>query len=161
MARQLTGLSRAHNIADLRALAQRRLPSAIFDYIDGGADDEVTLRRNQTAFSGYEIIPDVLVDVSDIRTSTTLFGQSLAWPLMLSPTGLTGLFHGGAEPAVARATARHGLAYSLSTLGTTKLETFAEVFPGPRIFQIYIHKDRGLTQELVARCKSPDSMVSR
>ena len=146
-------LDRANNIADLRRLARRRLPGPIFDYIDGGADDEVTLERNTSAFSTYEILPDVLNDVSSIRTATSLFGQPVAWPLMLAPTGLTRMFHGDAELAVARAAAKHGLLYSLSTLGTTRLEALAGAFGGPKVFQIYIFKDRGLTAEFVARCK--------
>src|SRR5205085_10384286 len=147
-------LGRANNIADLRKLARRRLPRPIFDYIDGGADDEVTLERNMSAFSNYEIVPDVLTDVSSIRTAATLFGQPVDWPLMLSPTGLTRMFHGDAELAVARAAAKHGLLYSLATLGTTRLEALAQSFGGPKVFQIYIFKDRGLTAEFVARCKA-------
>lgn len=149
----MRALQRANNIADLRALARRRLPRPIFDYIDGGADDEVTLRRNVSAFAEYELVPDVLNDVSRIRTGTRLFGEPAAWPLMLAPTGLTRMFHGHAELAVARAAARHGLLYSLSTMGTTRLEALAEAFGGPKVFQIYIFKDRGLTNEFVARCK--------
>ncbi len=147
-------LERAYNIADLRLMARRRLPRPIFDYIDGGADDEVTLARNMSAFARYELVPDVLVDVSQVRTETTLFGQPAAWPLMLSPTGLNRMFHGDAELAVARAAARHGLPYGLSTLGTTRLEDLARAFGGPKVFQIYIFKDRGLTAEFVARCKA-------
>jgi L-lactate dehydrogenase (cytochrome) len=146
-------LDRAINIADLRQLACRRLPGPIFDYLDGGADDEVTLDRNMSAFSTYELVPDVLTDVSRIRTATSLFGEPVAWPLMLAPTGLTRMFHEDAELAVARAAAKHGLLYSLSTLGTTRLETLAQAFDGPKVFQIYIFKDRGLTAEFVARCK--------
>ncbi len=107
-----------------------------------------------SAFSTYEIVPDVLTDVSSIKTRTTLFGESLDWPLMLAPTGLTRMFHGDAELAVARAAAKHGLLYSLSTLGTTRLEALAQAFGGPKVFQIYIFKDRGLTAEFVARCKA-------
>ena len=146
-------LQRANNVADLRLMAGRRLPRPIFDYIDGGADDEVSLRRNVTAFASYEFVPDVLNDVSTIRTETRIFGQPSRWPLMLSPTGLTRMFHGQAELAVARAAARHGLIYSLSTMGTTRLEELAQAFAGPKVFQIYIFKDRGLTAEFVARCK--------
>ncbi|MET1111650.1 MAG: alpha-hydroxy acid oxidase, partial [Allosphingosinicella sp.] len=149
----MRALRRANNIADLRALARRRLPRPIFDYIDGGADDEVTLRRNVSAFAEYELVPDVLNDVSRIGTGTKLFGERIAWPLMLAPTGLTRMFHGQAELAVARAAASHGLLYSLSTMGTTRLEALAEAFGGPKVFQIYIFKDRGLTHEFVARCK--------
>jgi len=94
-------LKRANNIADLRRLARRALPRPIFDYIDGGSDDEVTLERNMSAFAGYELIPDVLTDVSTIRTATRLFGHSVASPLMLAPTGLTRMFHADAELAVA------------------------------------------------------------
>ncbi|MBY8824930.1 alpha-hydroxy acid oxidase [Sphingomonas colocasiae] len=150
----MSSLSHACNIADLRRIARRRLPRPIFDYIDGGADDEVSLDRNRSAFDGHALVPDALVDVSAIRTATTLFGQPVGSPLMLSPTGLTRMFHGGAERAVARAAARHGLAYALSTMGTTRLEDLAAGFAGPRIFQIYIFKDRGLTAEFVARCKA-------
>lgn len=146
-------LRRANNIADLRKLARRAIPRPIFDYIDGGADDEVTLERNMSAFSRYELIPNVLNDVSTIRTATKLFGQPVAWPLMLAPTGLTRMFHGDAELAVARAAAKHGLLYSLSTMGTTRLEALAEAYAGPKVFQIYMFKDRGLTAEFVARCK--------
>lgn len=146
-------LQRANNLADLRLMASRRLPRPIFDYIDGGADDEVSLRRNVSAFESYELMPDVLNDVSTIRTETRIFGQPSRWPLMLSPTGLTRMFHDHAELAVARAAERHGLIYSLSTMGTTRLEDLAQAVAGPKLFQIYIFKDRGLTAEFVARCK--------
>lgn len=146
-------LRRARNVADLRLIARRRLPRPIFDYIEGGADDEVSLRRNVNAFARYELVPDVLNDVSSIRTDTTIFGQPSRWPLILSPTGLTRMFHGDAELAVARAAARHGLIYSLSTMGTTRIEELAEVSAGPKVFQIYVFKDRGLTAEFIARCK--------
>ena len=146
-------LGRANNIADLRDLARRRLPRPIFDYIDGGADDETSLRWNTAAFSDYALVPDVLKDVSGIRTETTVFGQQVRWPLMLAPTGLNRMFHGDAELAVARAAADHGVLYGLSTLGTTRLEALAEAFRGPKVFQIYVFKDRGLTSEFVARCR--------
>ena len=149
----MTNLARANNIADLRTLARRRLPRPIFDYIDGGADDEITLKRNSSAFSRYELIPDVLTDVSRIRTETNLFGERVKWPLMLSPTGLNRMFHDDAELAVTRAAGKHGLLYGLSTLGTTRIEEIAEAFAGPKVFQIYVFKDRGLTKEFVARCK--------
>jgi L-lactate dehydrogenase (cytochrome) len=146
-------LQRANNVTDLRRMASRRLPQPIFDYIDGGADDEVSLGRNVSAFRNYELLPDVLNDVSTIRTETRIFGQPSRWPLMLSPTGLTRMFHQDAELAVASAAARHGLIYSLSTMGTTRLEELAQAVAGPKVFQIYIFKDRGLTAEFVARCK--------
>lgn len=147
-------LNRAYSIADLRIQARRRLPRPIFDYIDGGADDERALANNAGAFGRYDIVPDVLNDVSTIRTASTLFGQPVSTPLMLAPTGLTRMFHPAAEDAVARAAARHGLAYALSTMGTTRIEEWASAFPGPRIFQIYVFRDRGLTTEFVQRCKA-------
>lgn len=134
-------------------MARQRLPRPIFDYIDGGSDDEWSLRRSKAAFGDYELMPDVLNDVSSIRTTTTIFGEECRWPLMLSPTGLTRMFHSQAELAVARAAARHGLVYALSTMGTTRLEDLAQAFDGPKVFQIYIFKDRGLTAEFVARCR--------
>lgn len=147
-------LDRCINIADVRARARGRLPSPIWDYLDGGADDERSLTRNRAAFAEYEFVPDVLTDISEPRTATKLFGRQLAWPLMLSPTGLTRMFHPAAEPAVARAAASAGVAYGLSTLGTTRLEALAAASDAPKIFQIYIFKDRGLTAEFVDRCKA-------
>lgn len=147
-------LNRAYSIADLRIQARRRLPRPIFDYIDGGADDERALANNAGAFGRYDIVPDVLNDVSTIRTASTLFGQPVSTPLMLAPTGLTRMFHPAAEDAVARAAARHGLAYALSTMGTTRIEDWASAFAGPRIFQIYVFRDRGLTTEFIQRCKA-------
>lgn len=134
-------------------LARRRLPGPIFDYLDGGSDDERSLARNASAFADYEIIPDVLTDVSSIQTATTLFGQPAAWPLMLSATGLTRMFHGSAEPAVARAAAAQAIPYCLSTMGTTRLEDLTSAVRVPSLFQIYVFKDRGLTREFVARCR--------
>lgn len=145
-------LQRAFNVSALRALARRRLPRPIFDYIEGGADDEISVGRNAQAFHDYELVPSVLNDVSSIATQTTLFGQKVRWPLMLSPTGLNRMFHDGAEIAVARAAAKHGIPYSLSTMGTTRLEDIAKI-GGPKIFQIYIFRDRGLTSELIERCR--------
>jgi L-lactate dehydrogenase (cytochrome) len=150
----MSRLDRVFNVADMRRQARRRLPRPIFDYIDGGADDEAALANNADAFVRYQIVPDALVDVSTLRTETRLFGQPAAWPLMLAPTGLTRMFHPGAEAAVARAAARHGLPYALSTMGTTRIEDWARDFAGPRVFQIYVFKDRGLTTEFVQRCKA-------
>jgi len=150
----MSRLDRVFNVADMRRQARRRLPRPIFDYIDGGADDEAALANNADAFGRYQIVPDALVDVSTLRTETRLFDQPAAWPLMLAPTGLTRMFHSGAEAAVARAAARHGLPYALSTMGTTRIEDWARDFAGPRVFQIYVFKDRGLTTEFVQRCKA-------
>ncbi|WP_374275819.1 alpha-hydroxy acid oxidase [Brevundimonas sp.] len=148
----MPSVDQTYSIDDLRALARRRLPRPIFDYLDGGADQEWSLKRNVDAFTDYEIVPDVLTDVSSIKTATTIFGQPAAWPLMLSATGLTRMFHAAAEPAVARAAAAQGLPYCLSTMGTTRLEDLPKASV-PMLFQIYVFKDRGLTREFVSRCR--------
>ncbi len=147
-------LARCNNIADLRRMAQQRLPAPMFHYIDGGSDDEWSLRRNTTAFDDYELMPNYLRDISTIDTGTTLFGQKLAWPVFLAPTGMSRLFHHEAEPAAARAAQKFGTFYTLSTMGTTRIEEIAAQGAGPWMFQIYILKDRALTTEFVERCKA-------
>ena len=149
----MASLKHIDSIADLRRSARRRLPRPVFDYLDGGADAEWSLARNDGAFADYEIVPDVLTDVSALQTDTRIFGQHAAWPLMLSATGLTRMFHETAEPAVARAAAAQAIPYCLSTMGTTRLEDLAATTTAPLLFQIYVFKDRGLTRELVARCR--------
>ena len=150
--RRPRALSRCYSVDDLRYLAWRKLPAPLFHYIDGGADDEVTLRRNTAAFDDYAFMPRTLSDVSSMDTSTTLFGKRIKLPLILSPTGMSRLFHHAAEPAVARAAARAGTIYSLSTMATTRLEDIARVSDGPKMFQVYLFKDKGLTAEFVERC---------
>ena len=128
----MLSLSRCNNINDLRSLAKRRLPRSMFHYIDGGADDEVTLRRNTDAFEDYEIQPRFLRPVDEIDTTVTLFGKKLDVPFFIAPTGMSRLFHHTKENAVARAAAKFGTAYSLSTLGTASLEKIAEETEGPK-----------------------------
>jgi L-lactate dehydrogenase (cytochrome) len=147
-------LERCFNISDLRRMAKARLPAPMFHYIDGGADDEWTLRRNTTAFESYELVPNYLCDISAVDLRTTVLGQKLAWPVFLAPTGMSRLFHHDAEPAAARAAQKFGTLYTLSTMGTTRIEDIASQGNGPWMFQIYILKDRGLTTEFVARCKA-------
>ncbi len=147
-------LADCHNIAHLRARAKARLPSAMFHYIDGGADDEATLRSNTSAFNHHALVPNYLVDVSNIDTRTTILGKPLEWPVILAPTGMSRLFHHDKELGVAQAAAKFGTMYTLSTLGTTSLEDIACATNGPKMFQIYILKDRGLTAEFVERCKA-------
>ena len=143
-----------HNISDLRRLAHRRLPAPLFHYLDGGADDEWTLRRNTSAFEDYELLPTQLRNVAEVDASTRLLGLNLDWPVFLAPTGMSRLFHHEAEPAVARAAAKFGTLYSLSTVATTRLEDVAALTSGPKMFQLYIFKDRGLTTEFIQRCKA-------
>lgn len=135
-------------------MARQRLPSPMFHYLDGGADDEWTLRRNTTAFDDYVLMPEQLRDVSTIDLGATLLGRKLAWPVVLAPTGMSRLFHYEAEPAVARAAQRFGSLYTLSTMGTTRIEDIAALGAGPWMFQIYILKDRALTAEFVERCRA-------
>ncbi len=147
-------ISDCNNIMDFRRIARRRLPSPVFNYLDGGADDEWTLGRNTTAFDDYELLPAQLSDVSSINLKTQLFGEAVDWPVMISPTGASKLFHAAGEPAVVRAAEKFGMVYSLSALATTTIEDAAMASQGPKMFQIYILKDRGLTAEFVSRCKS-------
>jgi L-lactate dehydrogenase (cytochrome) len=140
------------NVADFERRAERRLPSPIWHYLQGGADDEWTLARNTSAFDEVALVPDALVDISRIDASTQFLGLSHPLPLMLSPTGMSQLFHHDGEMAVARAAAAEGVLYSLSTMATTSLEAVAGA-GGPRLFQLYIFRDRGLTRELIHRAR--------
>ncbi len=144
-------LSRAANVEDLRRIARRRLPGGVFDYIDGAAEDERTLRRNSEAFGRLAFRPRVLRDVSDIDTTTTLFGQQLPLPLVLSPTGFTRIADPQGELAVARAAERAGLPYTLSTLATRSIEEVRAASGGDLWFQVYVWRDRGLTEDMLQR----------
>jgi L-lactate dehydrogenase (cytochrome) len=145
-------LARALTVADLRDLARRRAPRAVFDYADGGAGDEHSLRRARTAFGRVEFAPRVLRDVSSVDTSTTLLGRPATLPLVFAPTGFTRMMHHEGEPAVARVAARTGIPYALSTMGTTSPEDLAAAAPdGCRWFQLYLWRDREASREFVRR----------
>lgn len=146
-------VERCYNIAELRKLASKRLPAPMFHYIDGAADDEWTLRRNVSAFDAYEFRPRVLVDVSDVDTSATVFGEKIEWPYFCAPTALSRLFNHEGERAVARAAHAAGTLYSLSSISSTSIEDVAKFTPGPKAFQVYVFKDRGLSREFVNRAK--------
>lgn len=147
-------IKRCHNIMDFRRVARRRLPDPAFHYLDGGADDEWTLGRNTSAFDEYELLPAQLSDVRNINLKTTLLGADIDMPLLMSPTGANKLFHADGEIGVARASDKFGIPYSLSTVGTTSIEDVAAVRKGPMVYQVYVFRDRGLTTELVERCKA-------
>jgi L-lactate dehydrogenase (cytochrome) len=149
-------LRTAVTVEDLRRVAKRRLPRGVFDYIDGGAEDERTLGHNVSAFSRLEFRPNVLRDVSVIDASTTLLGRHIPLPLILAPTGYSRIAHSQGELSVARAAARAGLPYSLSTMSTRTIEEVAAVSDGPKWFQVYTWKDRGLVRELVERARAAD-----
>jgi len=147
----LRRLRSAANLDDLRAIARRRLPGGVFDYVDGGAEDEATYRRNQTDLGNWEFVPSVLRDVSSIDTSATLLGAPLPLPLVLAPTGFTRIVDPPGELAAARAAARKNIPYSLSTLSTRSIEEVAEVSEGRKWFQVYVWKDRGLVKNMIER----------
>ena len=149
-------LEECHNQSDLRKAAKKRLPSPIFNYIDGGSDDEWSLRRNTLAFDDYELLPRYLRNIDRIDLTTRVLGTTLDLPVFLAPTGMSRLFHHDREIAVAKAAEKYGTLYSLSTLGTSSIEEIAEISSGPRMFQIYILKDRELTREFMQRCKKSD-----
>lgn len=146
-------LNDCHNFHDFRTLARKRLPGPIFNYIDGGADDEVTLRRNSESFERCDLIPNVLRGVSSLDTSVTVMGQKLAVPFYCSPTALQRLFHHQGERAVAAAAARYGTMFGVSSLGTVSLEELRKAHSGPQVYQFYFHKDRGLNRAMMERAK--------
>jgi L-lactate dehydrogenase (cytochrome) len=146
-------LLRCHNIEDLRQAAKRRLPAALFDFLDGGAEDERTLRRNRTGFEQYLLAPRVLRDVSRIDTATTVLGVRSALPVIVAPTGMPALFHYSGEDALAPAAARHGAIFTTSTMASRSIEEVAALSQGPKWFQLYLWKDRAITEDLVARCQ--------
>lgn len=146
-------IKHCHNIGDFREMAKSRIPSPLFHYIDGGADDEFTLKRNTSAFEEYDLIPNGLADVADIDLSTTILGQKVSSPLFLAPTGMNRLFHHDGERATSLAAEKFGHYYSLSTLSSVSIEEIGGLINSPKMLQIYIHKDRGLTYELIERCK--------
>ncbi len=143
-----------HNIDDFRDLARRRLPWPVFDYIDGAADDELTKARNTAAFAEVDLVPDVLAGVADIDTSCTIMGRTSALPLMLSPTALQRVFHWQGERAVARAAEKFGVWFGISSLATVSIEDIAALTSGPKLFQLYVHKDQGLNRSMIERCQA-------
>ena len=146
-------LQSAASIEDLRKIARRRLPGGVFDYIDGGAEDEVAMDRNTRAFREMEFVPRVLRDVGNVDTTGTILGHEVPFPLILAPTGFTRVAHPPGELAVARAAERAGLPYSLSTMGTRSVEEVAAVSNGSKWFQVYVWRDKGLLKDMILRAK--------
>lgn len=147
-------LSDCHNVDDFRKLARRRLPSPIFDYIDGAADDEITKSRNTASFNDCDLVPNILAGVANIDMGVTVMGQKIAMPLMLSPTALQRLFHYQGERAVARTAQDFGIWFGISSLATVSIEEIGETIKSPKLFQLYIHKDKGLNRSMIERCKA-------
>ncbi len=144
-------LAHAANVDDLRTIAKRRLPGGVFDYIDGAAEDERTLAANAAAFANTGFSPRVLRGLSSIHTSATILGKPSAMPFILAPTGFTRIADPQGELAVARAAARAGVPYALSTLGTRSIEEVRAVSDGRLMFQVYAWRDRGMVKEMVQR----------
>ncbi len=146
--RRLQGVA---SVEDLRRIARRRLPGGVFDYIDGGAEDEVALDRNTRAFRELEFVPRVLRDMGSVDTTGTILGRQVPLPLILAPTGFTRVADPAGELAAARAADRAGLPYALSTMGTRSVEEVAAVSEGSKWFQVYVWRDRGLLAEMIQR----------
>jgi len=146
-------LKDCHNVEDFRKLAKKKLPSPIFHYIDGGADDEITLKRNTDSFNNCDLIPNVLTGASDIDLSTTVLGQKISFPLFLSATAMHRLYYHEGERATAKASEKAGTMFGISTMSTTSIEEIGSLTNSPKLFQLYIHKDKGLTDDLIERCK--------
>jgi L-lactate dehydrogenase (cytochrome) len=148
-------LARAATVDDLRTIARRRTPRAVFDYGDGAAEREIGLRRSREAFRRVELVPTALQDVSQVDLSTTILGRPATMPLVFAPTGFTRLFHHHGERAVARVAQRVGIPTALSTVGTTSIEDLAAEAPQtPKWFQLYVWHDRGASGDLVARAQA-------
>lgn len=144
---------RAFSIEELRRAAKHRLPRAVFDFIDGGAEDERTLRENCAAFERVRLTRKVLVGVSQVSTETTILGTSSKLPIAISPTGAVGFGWRGGDIAVAKAAAAFGIPYSLSTTATASIEKIAEAAPGRHWFQAYFFRDREFTFGLIERAR--------
>ncbi|MER9053673.1 alpha-hydroxy acid oxidase [Mesorhizobium sp. M0213] len=146
-------LQSCYNFQDFRRLAEQRLPGPIFNYIDGGADDETTLRRNTAAFEDCDLVPNVLAGVGQVDMSVTVMGQKLAMPVYCSPTALQRLFHHSGERAVAAAAEKFGTMFGVSSLGTVSLEEVRK-HRTPQVYQFYFHRDRGLNRAMMERAKA-------
>jgi isopentenyl diphosphate isomerase/L-lactate dehydrogenase-like FMN-dependent dehydrogenase len=147
-------LTDCHNFHDFRELARRRLPGPIFNYIDGAADDEVTLRRNTESFEHCDLVPNILRGVGEVDLSVTVMGKRLALPVYCSPTALQRLFHHDGERAVAAAASRYGTMFGVSSLGTVSLEELRKAYSTPQVYQFYFHKDRGLNRAMLERART-------
>lgn len=148
----MSNLSKCNNINDFRKLAKSKLPFPIFHYIDGGADDETTLKRNTKSFENCDLVPNVLRGVENIDLSIKLFGKRIDLPFFLSPTALQRLFHYEGEMAVGQAAETFNTFFGISSLSTVSASEISKL-KGPKIFQLYYHKDKELTKNMIDECK--------
>ena len=146
-------LKDCYNFEDFRKLAKKKLPSPIFHYIDGGADDETTLKRNTEAFNDCDLIPNILASVGKPDLSTTIFGRKIDMPIFLSPCAMQRLYHHDGDKASAKAANKFGTFYSMSTMANNTIEEISNLSSGPKLFQLYVHKDQSITNDLIDRCK--------
>ena len=147
-------LNDCHNFEDFRKLAKKKLPSPIFHYIDGGADDEATLRRNTESFNDCDLIPNILKSVGTPDLSTTIFGKKINMPIFLAPAAMQRLFNYEGDKASAIAAEKFGTFYSMSTMANTTIEEISSISNGPKLFQLYVHKDQSITDDLIERCRT-------
>ena len=147
-------LSQCYNFHDFRRFAKKRLPSPIFNYIDGAADDEITYLRNTSSYNDVDLIPNVLAGVEKVDLSTTIFDKRISMPLFCAPTAVQRLFHHEGERAVARAAEKHGTMFGVSSLSTVSVEEINSLIDTPKMFQFYFHKDRGLNSNMLQRAKA-------
>ena len=152
-------LSQCHNFQDFRELARRRLPGPIFHYIDGAADDERTYNRNTAAFDDCDLVPSVLTGVEEVDMSVEVMGQKIDIPVYCAPTALQRLFHHEGERAVGKAATTYGTMFGVSSLATVAVEDIERLAPGPKMFQFYFHKDRGLNDALLERARAANFNV--
>src|SRR3569623_1070785 len=146
--------SACRNVDDFRDRARRRLPFPVFLYIDGAADDELTRARNTAAFDECDLVPSVLAGVESIDMSVEIMGKRVAMPLFLSPTALQRLFHWRGERAVGAAAMKFDTWFGISSLATVSIEEIGATVSSPKLFQLYVHKDKGLTRSMIERCKA-------
>ena len=142
-----------YNFDDFRKLAKKKLPAPIFHYIDGGADDEVTLNRNTDSFNDCDLVPNILAEVGEPDLSTSVFGRKIDMPLFLSPTAMQSLYTPEGDKASARAAEKFGTMYSMSTMASFSIEEIANISSGPKLFQLYVHKDQSINDDLIDRCR--------
>ncbi|MAD08135.1 MAG: alpha-hydroxy-acid oxidizing enzyme [Gammaproteobacteria bacterium] len=147
-------LVNCHNFHDFRHLAKQRLPSPIFNYIDGAAEDERTYARNTASFDDCDLVPNVLRGSESVDLHVNIMGQRLDMPIYCSPTALQRVFHHEGEHAVAAAAHKYGTMFGVSSLGTASLQQIRQQYPGPQCYQFYFHKDRGLNRAMLENAKA-------
>lgn len=146
-------MSKYYNIDDLRLLAKKRVPRAVFDYADGAAEDELTKDNNRNAFRKWKFIPDVLVDVAEVDTQTKVLGTEMPFPFALGPTAISYLFHHSGELAVARAASERNFPSTLSSIASTNIEDYADASDCSVWYQMYVWKNREISNDFIKRCK--------